>query len=58
MKGKSNSKNSELELEREQLEEKNDLNQRGDDVVAFRKSCEVTGTGLSHYILVDDKIKK
>ncbi|MBF0314704.1 MAG: modified peptide precursor CbpA [Oligoflexia bacterium] len=23
-------------------------------VLAYRKSCEVTGTGLSHYILVDD----
>lgn len=23
---------------------------------AFRKSCDVTGTGLSHYILVDDQM--
>ena len=28
------------------------------DILASRKSCEVTGTGLSHYILVDDKTKK
>ncbi len=26
-----------------------------DGVVAFRKACKATGTGLSHYILMDDK---
>jgi modified peptide precursor CbpA len=26
-------------------------------VIAFRKSCRATGTGLSHYILVDGKGK-
>jgi len=26
-------------------------------VVAFRKSCEAKGTGLSHYILMDRKGK-
>lgn len=25
-----------------------------DGVVAFRKACKATGTGLSHYILMDD----
>lgn len=27
-------------------------------VVASRKSCKVTGAGLSHYILMDKKAKK
>ena len=27
------------------------------DVIAFRKSCPATGTGLSHYILMDKKAK-
>ncbi len=25
------------------------------EVIAFRKSCKATGTGLSHYILMDKK---
>ena len=28
------------------------------DVIAYRKSCQAKGTGLSHYILVDKKDKK
>lgn len=27
------------------------------NVVAYRRSCEVNGTGLSHYILMDRKNK-
>lgn len=27
------------------------------DVIAYRKSCKATGTGLSHYILMDKKAK-
>lgn len=27
-------------------------------VVAFRKTCKATGTGLSHYILMDRKGSK
>ena len=27
-------------------------------VIAHRKSCKAEGTGLSHYILMDDKAKK
>ena len=26
-------------------------------VIAYRKSCKTTGTGLSHYILADRKAK-
>jgi modified peptide precursor CbpA len=26
-------------------------------VIAFRRACQATGTGLSHYILVDGKAK-
>ena len=26
-------------------------------VIAYRKSCKATGTGLSHYILADRKAK-
>jgi modified peptide precursor CbpA len=25
------------------------------DVIAYRKKCQATGTGLSHYILMDKK---
>lgn len=25
------------------------------DVIAFRKACKASGTGLSHYILMDKK---
>ncbi|MBE9531565.1 MAG: modified peptide precursor CbpA [Proteobacteria bacterium] len=25
------------------------------DVIAFRKKCDASGTGLSHYILMDKK---
>lgn len=28
------------------------------DIIASRKSCDANGTGLSHYILVDKKVKK
>lgn len=28
------------------------------DVIAYRKSCDAKGTGLSHYILMDRKAKK
>jgi modified peptide precursor CbpA len=27
------------------------------DVIAYRKSCQTKGTGLSHYILMDKKAK-
>ena len=27
------------------------------DVIAYRKTCKATGTGLSHYILMDKKAK-
>ena len=27
------------------------------DVVAYRKTCQAKGTGLSHYILMDKKAK-
>ncbi len=27
-------------------------------VIAIRKSCEATGTGLSHYILMDKNISR
>ena len=27
------------------------------DVIAYRKSCQAKGTGLSHYILMDKKAK-
>jgi modified peptide precursor CbpA len=27
-------------------------------VVAYRKTCQAKGTGLSHYILMDRKAKK
>lgn len=26
-------------------------------VIASRKSCDATGTGLSHYILTNEKVK-
>lgn len=28
---------------------------KGDEVIAFRRACKATGTGLSHYILMDRK---
>lgn len=27
------------------------------DVIAYRKTCKVQGTGLTHYILMDKKTK-
>jgi len=27
------------------------------DVIAHRKACDANGTGLSHYILMDKKVK-
>lgn len=27
------------------------------DVIAYRKACKASGTGLSHYILLDKKTK-
>ena len=27
------------------------------DVIAYRKTCQAKGTGLSHYILMDKKAK-
>ncbi len=30
---------------------------KGKKIVAFRKTCKATGTGLSHYILMDRKGK-
>jgi modified peptide precursor CbpA len=28
------------------------------NVIAYRKTCQPKGTGLSHYILMDRKVKK
>lgn len=36
---------------------KNGTETRKRDVIAYRKACAVTGTGLSHYILMDKKEK-
>ncbi len=30
---------------------------RRPDVIAIRKTCDAAGTGLSHYVLMDKKIK-
>lgn len=27
------------------------------DVIAYRKACKTNGTGLSHYILMDKRVK-
>ncbi len=32
-------------------------NKRRKDVIAYRKACNVQGTGLSHYILMDKKTR-
>jgi modified peptide precursor CbpA len=32
-------------------------NQPKKKVIAYRKSCQAKGTGLSHYILMDKKAK-
>lgn len=29
----------------------------GEGVIASRKSCDIEGTGLSHFILMDKKVK-
>lgn len=34
---------------------KNDSVDAKEDVIAYRKSCDAEGTGLSHYILMDRK---
>ena len=28
------------------------------DVIAIRKTCDATGTGLSHYVLMDKQAKQ
>ena len=33
------------------------MQQTKKDVIAYRKSCQAKGTGLSHYILMDKKAK-
>ena len=35
----------------------NEAKRNKNDVIASRKTCNVEGTGLSHYILVDKKTK-
>lgn len=30
---------------------------KGKDVIAYRKACNVSGTGLAHYILLSKKTK-
>ena len=30
---------------------------KGPAIIASRKACKATGTGLSHYILMDRKVK-
>lgn len=37
--------------------EKNEV-KKDEKVISYRKTCEATGTGLSHYILVADEKKK
>lgn len=32
-------------------------NKTGKDVISYRRACDVQGTGLSHYILMDKKGK-
>ncbi|MFZ3092127.1 MAG: modified peptide precursor CbpA [Nitrospirota bacterium] len=32
-------------------------NKTGKDVISYRRACDVQGTGLSHYILMDRKEK-
>lgn len=32
-------------------------NKRDKKIIAHRKTCDVQGTGLSHYILLDKKTK-
>lgn len=27
------------------------------EVIAYRKKCKASGTGLSHYILIENKVK-
>jgi modified peptide precursor CbpA len=33
------------------------MKQQRKEVIAYRKSCTASGTGLSHYILMDKKTK-
>ncbi|MDP2916648.1 MAG: modified peptide precursor CbpA [Dehalococcoidia bacterium] len=28
------------------------------DIIAYRKKCKASGTGLSHYVLMDNKVSK
>ncbi|HXH02807.1 MAG TPA: modified peptide precursor CbpA [Candidatus Competibacteraceae bacterium] len=30
---------------------------RNPDVIAYRKTCDAEGTGLSHYVLMDRQVK-
>ncbi len=32
--------------------------QRRPDVIAIRKTCDASGTGLSHYVLMDKQAKR
>ncbi len=32
--------------------------QRRPDVIAIRKTCDATGTGLSHYVLMDKQARQ
>lgn len=34
------------------------LSQRRPDVIAIRKTCDASGTGLSHYVLMDKQAKQ
>lgn len=37
---------------------KNEEKKSEEKVISYRKTCEATGTGLSHYILVADEKNK
>ncbi len=38
--------------------ESNNVKKVVKEIIAFRKACKASGTGLSHYILMDGKTKK
>lgn len=37
--------------------DRNGAKKNGNGIIASRKTCNIDGTGLSHYILVDKKAK-
>ncbi|MDP3001160.1 MAG: modified peptide precursor CbpA [Bryobacterales bacterium] len=36
----------------------NNVKKVAKEIIAFRKTCKASGTGLSHYILMDGKARK